>query len=354
MRWKLIERVLWVLTIRKGQSSFSWEPVAPVDDNVLRDPVFWFRSHMRALQQMPNWKDRIQCSKSGFHSVWRSCDASLGFPAVGAQTLSNAVKDLMCTCAVDVSYFKAASVRGAAATHFLNVGVDASAVQNRGRWMHSYVFQRHYARNSTSINWSKMVEQGETLNRPSWSRELERDITELKRAVALATDCSVQAMKNQQKILSALSPSNSVATTARKPLIENRIDDVSVVAPNNEHGPTYHDERSGYKDHGVGATTETTVVSSYKKTGDFNKFRYKRKADAMSVPSVPFVSFTGPGSGRGPVRGRSVKRGGRSVSTGRGFTKSAARAASVAFPVDSKRPRSTTKRRAVSSPPGSH
>ena len=94
---------------------------------------------------------------------------------LGSDRLAKRVLQMMETAGVDVTVFKAHSVRGATATHLMTMGVPQAWVQARGNWKSTVTLDAYYNRLHQGQDWEEQLAgsglQGEdAVSRQSLSR----------------------------------------------------------------------------------------------------------------------------------------------------------------------------------------
>ena len=79
---------------------------------------------------------------------------------LGADRLAKRVLDVMQQCGLNTEAFKAHSMRGATASHLMEMGVPQNWVQSRGQWRTSTTLEQYYNRLHQTRDWEALM-QGE-------------------------------------------------------------------------------------------------------------------------------------------------------------------------------------------------
>ena len=122
--------VLWCCLRRQKYPWYRWEPVVGGKDRWLC-PVWNLEQYLKYADRSREWcqRPRKDPHTGEYYSIWRSSTSP--HHSVTVQTCSHTIKDIMEECGVDVTEFNSASVRGAAATAFMEAGVDPDSGKTR-------------------------------------------------------------------------------------------------------------------------------------------------------------------------------------------------------------------------------
>ncbi len=159
-RWRLgsrtnLETILYLLTRRKMQAKYEWEPVLPASEAHIC-PITHFLAYLDVGSWSHNWNHKPTTNPvdGTEYSVWRSSTGD--HHGIQEDTLANDALDMLEKGGVDTAAFTADSVRGAAASAGVAMGCTAAQVMSRGHWTQSAVFQTYYNRGGRYINWMEV------------------------------------------------------------------------------------------------------------------------------------------------------------------------------------------------------
>jgi len=94
------------------------------------------------------------CSQPGFFAFGKVKNARA---PLGPEYIANVSLKAMAEAGIDTAGWKAQSLRGAAATHFMAKGVPGAVVQARGGWASAATMATHYARQHQLIPWAELA-----------------------------------------------------------------------------------------------------------------------------------------------------------------------------------------------------
>jgi integrase len=80
---------------------------------------------------------------------------------LSAERIAKRQLEVLASLGVDTTIFKAHSLRGAVATHYLRSGCSQRLVQSRGGWSHPLTLDKYYARLHQHVDWEVMLASGE-------------------------------------------------------------------------------------------------------------------------------------------------------------------------------------------------
>jgi len=83
--------------------------------------------------------------------------SSNAWAPLGPEYIEKVALKAMAEAGIDTAAWKANSLRGAAATHFLAKGVPGAVVQEKGCWASAATRAAHYARQHQLIPWAELA-----------------------------------------------------------------------------------------------------------------------------------------------------------------------------------------------------
>ena len=145
-----------VYTRRKKELRYKWEAITPLPNFPPHCPVTAFANYWNTLTQAKMWGKSSPKNQLGIPaSVFRT--ASTTMRECSTQTIATDARSVMHECGVDTSHFSPGSLRGAVNTYLITQGVPESAIMDRGNWHSQIIFQKHYSRAASQMDWSKIV-----------------------------------------------------------------------------------------------------------------------------------------------------------------------------------------------------
>jgi len=155
----LTDGVLHGFLKRKKEKFWRWETIMPIGD-LAHCPVKLFCNYINYHNQHPKSSSVTSTNKEGNpHSYWRTTPTK-DIPTKSLALIANDAKWVFSTCGIDTKKCQAACLRAMVATFM------AAKSNFCGNWR-SVVFQRHYDRPASAINWTQIIAEQTSLQRNS-------------------------------------------------------------------------------------------------------------------------------------------------------------------------------------------